>query len=189
MKHFIDYLAAIVVLAGAASAYAGGSCCDQCGCQCQVRKVCRLTCDVKKVPKVSYTCECEDFCVPGPSKRCGCTCEVDCNGCEKCKPNQVPQCAKVRTKTKLYKHVEMEEKKVYKWVVEYVCDSCANSCGADGACGDGACANGACAGEEPGQMPQPDPNQVEGNEQGSPVPPPPTSASTRNSLYDAFFGK
>jgi hypothetical protein len=185
MKPYIDYIAAIVVLAGAATAYAGGSCCDHCGCDCQVRKVCRLICDVKKVPKVTYSCECEDFCVPGPSKHCGCTCEVDCNGCEKCKKNQVPQCAKVRTKTKLYKHVEMEEKKVYKWVVEYVCDSCANNC-----CADGACAGGACADGVPAQMPQPDPNQVEGEEQGPPQPPVPArSASTRNSLYDTFFSK
>jgi len=162
-------VAALVVLTVATVAYAG-DCCDQCGCQCQVRKVCRLKCDVKKVPKVSYTCECEDFCVPGPSKREGCTCTVDCNGCEKCKPNQVPQCAKVRTKTKLYKHVEMEEKKVYKWVVEYVCDTCANTdCG--------------CTNDEPATL------QEGEAEPAPPQPPVPASASMGGSFFQTLFAK
>src|ERR1051325_4142362 len=127
-------LAIVAVLSATAKAQ---DCCDHCGCNCNVHAVCRLKCETKKVPKVTYTCECEDFCVPGPSKKCGCTCETDCCGCEHCKTNWIPQCAKVHTRTKLIKHTEMKEEKTYKWVVEYVCGSCCNQGCNDGAC-DGA---------------------------------------------------
>jgi hypothetical protein len=104
------------------------------------------------VPKITYTCECEDFCVPGVSKRCGTITETDEHGCEHCKPNYVPQCARVRTRTKLVKHVTEKEVQSYRWVVEYVCDSCASRCAE---CAAGAPAKGA-APENGGQDSPPD---------------------------------
>ena len=127
MRKFEAWMAmAIVALLGATAV--AQDCCDHCGCNCHVQKVCRLKCETKKVPKTTYTCECEDFCIPGVSKKCGCTCECDECGHEHCKPNWVPQCAKVHTRTKLIKKVTEKEEKAYKWVVEYVCDQCAAKC-------------------------------------------------------------
>ena len=60
---------------------AAAECCDHCGCQCQCCKTCRLVPDVKKVPKVTYECECEDICIPGPSCLLGYKCETD-DDCE-----------------------------------------------------------------------------------------------------------
>jgi hypothetical protein len=118
-----------VLLAGwSCQPAAAGECCQHCGCQSGVRKVCRLTCEIKQVPETKYSCECEDFCVPGPAARCGHVCEADCNGCEQCKPNWVPQCASVYTRTKIKKTTIDSDKKVYKWVVEYVCDNCSGKC-------------------------------------------------------------
>src|SRR5437762_1480449 len=117
---------AIVALLGATAAGQDG--CDRCGCQCNTHAVCRLKCETKKVPKITYSCECEDFCIPGVSKKCGYVSETDECGCEHCKPNWVPQCARVHTRTKLFKHVTEKEEKTYKWVVEYVCDRCAAKC-------------------------------------------------------------
>ena len=64
MKSFI--CCALVLLAGAASAQAG-DCCESCGCDASCCKVCRCVPSTKKVTKIEYDCECEDFCVPGPS--------------------------------------------------------------------------------------------------------------------------
>jgi hypothetical protein len=129
-------LGLIVMAAGTATARAG-DCCAHCGCNSCCRKVCRLVCETKKVPKTTYDCKCEDFCVPGPSKCVG-ACET-CSDCDKCggcgckwcthkKKIYEPTCACVHTKKVLVKHVEMEEKKSYKWVVEYLCDNCACKC-------------------------------------------------------------
>lgn len=119
-------LLAILSVAMLSSHVYGGDCCQRCGCQACVKKVCVLKVETKKVPHVTYGCECEDFCVAGPSKKCGTITEIDENGCEKCKPNWIPQCAKVYTRTKLVKKTTEKEEKVYKWVVEYVCDTCAD---------------------------------------------------------------
>jgi hypothetical protein len=110
-------------------------CCDHCGCDCGCRKVCHLKCDVKKVTKIEYSCECEDFCVPGKSQKCGTKCECHCKQCllgcrEHCceKPVYKPTCAEVHTKKKLIKHEVTKEVPTYKWVVETVCDDCACRC-------------------------------------------------------------
>jgi len=115
----------VLVACGTAAAKAGDCCdqCDRCGCQCACQKVCRLVPTTKKVPKVTYTCECEDFCVPGPSDHC-----VTCDECGKKKHVYTPTCAKVRTRTKLVKHETMEEVPTHKWVVETVCNGCAGKC-------------------------------------------------------------
>ncbi|MDX1945432.1 MAG: hypothetical protein SFU86_08485 [Pirellulaceae bacterium] len=105
----------------------GPDCCAGCGCQCACRKVCRLVCETKKVPKTTYSCQCEDFCLPGKSKHCGTICEPGCEGCPQCKPHYVPQSGGLHTRTKLVKTITEKEEKVYRWVVEYCCDKCAAS--------------------------------------------------------------
>jgi hypothetical protein len=127
MRYFISSVALFFAILSTWFAFAG-DCCHHCGCQSNVRKVCRLTCDVKKVPETKYWVECEDFCMPCPAKKCGWTTELDCDGCEVCKPNWVPQGAKVYSRTTLRKSTTDKEQKVYKWVVEYVCDQCAGKC-------------------------------------------------------------
>lgn len=98
---------------------AAAQCCDHCGCRSQCRKVCRVVCEVKKVPKVTYDCECEDFCIPGPSCR---TTVYDC--CGNKHHVYTPTCGKVKTRTKLVKNETFQEKVTYKWVVESLCCGC-----------------------------------------------------------------
>jgi hypothetical protein len=138
MKTFKALLTLCLAMFLAASARADDCCdrCDHCGCQSHCGKVCRVICDKKKVTTVTYRCECEDFCVPGPSKKCGthCECEPDCcSPCGKiCKKvtDWLPTCAQVRTKHKLIKHETTKEVPSYKWVVENRCEKCGG--GGDG---------------------------------------------------------
>jgi hypothetical protein len=110
-----------LAILAAAGPYALAQCaCDHCGCQASCQKVCRLVCETKKVPKVSYDCECQDFCVPGPSIR-----STVCDECGHKRHVYTPQCGKPRTRTKMIKHETIEEKVVYKWVVENMCCQCA----------------------------------------------------------------
>jgi hypothetical protein len=104
------------------------SCCECCGCQASCQKVCRVVCEIKKVPKNVYDCECEDFCVPGPSEHCV---EYDACGCK----HHVftPTCGCVRTRVKLVKTEEVTEKKVYKCVVQNMCCQCAQNSSAEAA--------------------------------------------------------
>ncbi len=117
-----------------------GDCCGQCGCQCPVRKVCRLVCEMKTEKKTVYDCKCEDFCVPGPSEcvgtkcptcedTCKCQCRLERWFAEHC-PEKIykPTCAEVHTKKLLVKKTVEKKVPSYKWVVEYVCDGCANNC-------------------------------------------------------------
>jgi hypothetical protein len=101
----------------------GQDCCDRCGCADQCRKVCRCVDDVKKVPKVTYSCQCEDFCVPGRSEHC-----VVCDDCGHKQHIYTPTCAQVRTRTKLVKHETVQEVPSHKWVVESLCNACACRC-------------------------------------------------------------
>jgi hypothetical protein len=100
--------------------FAVADCCDHCGCQCECQKVCRLICETKKVTKPEYSCECEDFCVPGPSEHCVTRDECGCK-----KHVYTPTCATVRTRTKLVKKEVTKEVPSYRWVVEKVCPACA----------------------------------------------------------------
>lgn len=106
-------------------AFAGGhNCCQQCGCQSPCQKVCRLVCETKEVTKVTYDCKCEDFCVPGRSIRCQNDC--GCGHCDSCRDTSwTPVCAEVKTRKVLVKKVEKVQKPTYKWVVEYLCPTCA----------------------------------------------------------------
>jgi hypothetical protein len=123
MNKVLKSAASLLICLVGATAVAGDDCCQRCG-DSQCKKVCRLVCEVKKVPVVTYTCECEDFCIPHRSQRCGTKCECDENGCPVRKPNDVPTSARQRTRKKLVKHVTEKEVKVYKWVVETVCNDC-----------------------------------------------------------------
>lgn len=121
-------LAASACLTSVASA--GESCCAACGCQCECQLVCRLKCETKEVTKVTWSCKCEDFCLPGPSTRCK-ECGTDDCGCPKKTYSWIPGCAQLYTKKVPVKHEEKIKKQTYKWVVERVCPKCA-SCASQG---------------------------------------------------------
>lgn len=132
--------AAFASLAWRSYAIAGDGCCSQCGCQCECSKICRLVCEEKKVEVICWGCQCDDFCVPGPS----------CPGCQHCDEACIPtpgdqqkknlcagpqrflwtewgpsESAKVYTKKKLMKKVEIRKVPAYKWVVQDLCPNCA----------------------------------------------------------------
>jgi hypothetical protein len=92
-------------------------CCQQCGCAEGCQRICRLVCDKKEVVKVTYSCKCEDFCVPCKShqvKNCDCCSE----------PSWIPGGAKMRSRKVLVRNEEKEAKPTYKYVVEYLCPQC-----------------------------------------------------------------
>jgi hypothetical protein len=123
-----------IVLGFGTSAWAG--CCAHCGRECECRSVCHLKCEKKKVTKVEFSCECEDFCVPCKSEKCGTQCECKsveglCGGCKEIcceKPVYRPTSAVIHTRKKLVKHEVTKEEPSYKWVVEKVCDGCSHGC-------------------------------------------------------------
>ena len=100
-----------------------GHFCQHCGCQRNCRKVCRLVCETKKESKTEYSSECEDFCIPGPSKKCGVHFHCDCNGHHR-KIIWQPNCAKVHTRKTLVKEQVSKEVPNYKWVVDEYCCVC-----------------------------------------------------------------
>ena len=121
-------------------------CCSDCGAQ----KACQVICETKKVTKVVWRVECEDFCtmLPGCERECcsnsGCQegcgesacCETGCDSCGDCDPCAslqdrkyvTPRCGKVRTRKKLVKDTITCEVPSFKCVVT-ACDAC-------GACSD-----------------------------------------------------
>ena len=129
-------LAAVLVAPLWANANGAHHCCPQCGCH-NVRKVCKLVPEIKKVPKVVYDVECEDFCVPGPSKMCGVKCVPDCDAHHGVRKEIVwqPCCGKVHTRQKLVKKTIIEEKPGFKCVVVVLCKGCGCNCGEED-CGD-----------------------------------------------------
>ncbi len=138
----MNRVAIYLVLVGASLAFApsaqAGGCgcerCDFCGCHCQCEKTCKLIVGTKIVPKVTYCAECEDICIPGPSRPCGKTCDCDVNPCTGCVEhhktiNWIPNpCGCIRTKAKLVKIETPKKVPTYKWVVVRVCGNCAK-CG------------------------------------------------------------
>lgn len=105
-----------------------GSCCQGCGCQSCCKKVCRLVCETKKIKEPYYCCECEDFCLPGPSKCCGYR-EV-CEPCGKTHLEKIwqPSCGHVKTRYHLVKKEVEKEVCVYKCEVVYLCNRCCQHC-------------------------------------------------------------
>jgi hypothetical protein len=141
MPSFICRTIALTFLLSCSStlvALAGECACSHCRQHCGCEKVCRLVVEEKKVEIVCWGCECEDFCVPGPSCR-GCkNCEEVCNFCDDkdpkapySKPHKFvwydwtpTPCANVFTKKKLMKKVITKKVPSYKWVVEDLCPDC-----------------------------------------------------------------
>lgn len=123
MRHCILLAATAILLASAPRAEAGRFFCQHCGCRQNCKKVCHLKCEKKKETTVEYTCECEDFCVPGPSKKCGVKKEHACDGHHRTILWQ-PTCARVHTRKKLVKKEVTKEVPDYKWVVEEYCCVC-----------------------------------------------------------------
>jgi hypothetical protein len=129
----IDMRTAVLLLAAAATAMlamppaarAGHLFCHQCGCHQNCRKVCKLVCEKKKETTIEYSSECEEFCIPGPSHKCGVCYERDeCGGHPHRKVIWQPTCAKVHTRKKLVKKEVTKEVPDYKWVVEEYCCIC-----------------------------------------------------------------
>jgi hypothetical protein len=141
IDHFALPVAGAILVALTASAIAGGGGhCAHCGCQAECHKVCRLVCEDKKVPVTCWGCKCEDFCIPGHSKKCCEHCETvcdevaaDCDApCTHAKnfvwTEWIPGCAKVHTKKKLMKKTVTKKIPSYKWVVEDLCPRCEANC-------------------------------------------------------------
>lgn len=118
---------AIALAASASTCEAGHLFCNHCGCKQHCKKVCRLVCGKKKEIKIEYSCECEDFCIPGRSVKCGVKCECNRLGIKCCHAVLKPVCAEVRTKRVLVKKEVEKEVPDYKWVVEEVCCQCGQS--------------------------------------------------------------
>jgi hypothetical protein len=159
----------LAVLAIAANAY-GDDCrdcaCQRCGCQSHCRKICRVVCEMKDVKQICYSCKCEDFCVPGPSCKCGEICECDpchsgcgckCFGClfgdgKIHRTIWKPSCeSTLFTRNKLYKYEITKKVPTYKWVVEYCCGECqsATPCNGSQPVPENAPANSAESGSKP----------------------------------------
>ena len=100
--------------------------CAGCGCAENCCKVCRCVPSTKKVTKVTYDVECEDFCVPGKSER-----SLACDECGHKQHIYTPTCAKVHTRRNLIKHETVKEVPTTKWVVETLCHECAARCAAE----------------------------------------------------------
>jgi hypothetical protein len=114
-----------ILLLATTSCLAAATECPECGC-CDRRVTCRLLCESQVVKETRWKCECEDFCIPGPSRPCGEDCE--CDSSKKsglwCIRLWQPGCAKVRTRQILGKEETKRTVPSHRWVVEEVCDCC-----------------------------------------------------------------
>ena len=190
----------LFVVAGASQCYAGGhhSCCADCGCNHGLRKICRWECEEVEVKVPGWDCECEDLVIPGKSPYCiKDDCEECCDDCCKdCvahlgghwnhkKEWGAPCGCCVKTIKVLVKTEKVIKKKVWKPVIETVCDRC---------CTAGGCANGSCAAGAPGMEAAPmDAAPTVAPQDEAPMPPmPPVPASQASSrraikpLWSAF---
>jgi hypothetical protein len=125
-------------MAGDCGCADAAGCCDAACCG----KRCELQIGTKKVKVTCFDCECEDICLPGPSRKlcthsenvcsecgsdCGCTCG------HKGGPKFVwsewcpSKCGKITNVKKLVKREVEKEVPDYKWVVV---DCCCDPCGA-----------------------------------------------------------
>ncbi len=99
--------------------------CHRCGCAAVTAKVCRPIAETKKISKTVFECECEDFCIPGPSTRSGKSCTADGCGHFQHEVHWQPGCGQSRTRKVLKKSTVEEEVVTYRWVVEECCATCA----------------------------------------------------------------
>lgn len=133
MKHFLTTLLLGLAIVIPCQAAVWNHPCSQCGC-CQLKKVCRLVPDVKKVTESKYTVEEEEVCLLGKS----CTEEkmvsdLCAPGGLRCETVHVPQCGRIVCKKKLKKTTTTVEKPTFKCVLETVCCQCGTVCGS-GSC-------------------------------------------------------
>lgn len=68
----------------------------ECACPARCGKVCKLVCEKKKLTAICFGCECDEICIPGPSRAGGkhcATCNGECtaDACTDCQ-NHPPQC-------------------------------------------------------------------------------------------------
>jgi hypothetical protein len=100
----------LAIIVGAITATAPAQ--DPCSCE---QKVCRTTCEVKKIDHRCYSSVCEDFCLP----KCS-VISLFHRGCDQC------ACCedKVRTRKYLVVKVRKEETSVNKCVVEKIAPPC-----------------------------------------------------------------
>jgi hypothetical protein len=121
---------AVMLVASFAEAGDHGSC-TSCGCHCGLKPVCRLVCEMKEVTEWCYDCKCEDFCVPGPSKKCGEECQPDCTSPhgKSCHTLWQPSCGKAHQRTLLIKYPVKKLVPAYRCEVVHMCDRCCHHCG------------------------------------------------------------
>jgi hypothetical protein len=111
--------------------------CAHCKKQVACTKVCHLVCEEKKIEITCWGCECEEFCIPGPStpkcehcKDVKCSCVEGVNPKVASKPKTfswtswLPGGATVQTRKKLMKRTTTETAPSHKWVVEDLCMEC-----------------------------------------------------------------
>ena len=102
--------------------------CSHCGGS-QLKKVCRLVSDVKKLTETKYSVEEEEICLPGKSANEERVFEDSCApGGRRCETVQVPRCGEMYCKKKLKKTTTTVEKPIQKCVVETVCCQCGSIC-------------------------------------------------------------
>ncbi len=179
-------LALVWIACGGAAAVAAEGChhCERCGCSADCCKVCRCVPDIKKVTKTTYSCECEDFCVPGPSGHC-----VVYDECGKKTDVFTPGCATIRTRKKLVKHDTPIEVKKYKWVVENLCPHCASHEQAETA--PATLALGLASGAEGRQVAYESPTDIgrRANDPAAPSPPPGSDVKSQfRRVFDPILG-
>lgn len=113
-------------------------CCCECERRCRCGKKTRIVCEMKKITKHRWKCECEDVCTLLPGKLCGllgkggpgagccdgCGDGDCCDACTQC--DTPPRTGVCRTVKRLVKEAYVVEKPVYKCVVEYCCPGCSD---------------------------------------------------------------
>ena len=102
--------------------------CSRCGC-CQLKKVCHMVSDTKKVTITKYTVEEEEVCLLGKSHREERIVPDECSpGCQRCETVQVPRCGRIVCQKKLKKTSMTVDKPIFKCVIETVCCQCGGRC-------------------------------------------------------------
>lgn len=102
--------------------------CSRCGCT-QLKKVCRLVPDVKKVTQSSYTVQENEVCLLGKSSTETTVVPDPCalHG-RRSETTQTPQCGRIVCMKKLKKTTTTVEKPTAKCVMETVCCQCGCVC-------------------------------------------------------------
>ncbi|MFO0427500.1 MAG: hypothetical protein ACK526_13125 [Planctomyces sp.] len=86
-RNLITLVVLLTPLVLIADGSAGGHRCSHCRCEKQCTRVCRLVREDRKITTTCWGCECEEFCIPGPSSP-GCEhCETVCGNCTPSEPS------------------------------------------------------------------------------------------------------